>query len=46
MHNNDAPSGTAEFYRALQKKNLVDQQVIESIGGLQDALKPLESTLR
>ncbi|TNV72960.1 hypothetical protein FGO68_gene4322 [Halteria grandinella] len=38
--------GSAEFYRALQQKNLVDEQVIESIGGIQDTLKQLQGTLR
>lgn len=38
--------GTAEFYRSLQTQNLVDEKVIESIGGIQDTLKPLEATLR
>ena len=38
--------GTAEFYRSLQTQNLVDEKVIESIGGIQDTLKPLEATLK
>ena len=38
--------GTAEFYRSLQTQNLVDEKVIDSIGGIQDTLKPLEATLR
>ena len=38
--------GTAEFYRSLQTQNLVDERVIDSIGGIQDTLKPLEATLR
>lgn len=38
--------GSAEFYRALQQKNMVDEQVIESIGGITDTLKQLQGTLR
>jgi hypothetical protein len=38
--------GTAEFYRSLQTQNLVDEKVIESIGGIQDTLRPLEGTLK
>jgi hypothetical protein len=38
--------GSAEFYRALQSQNLVDERVIESLGGIVDTLKPMEETLR
>jgi hypothetical protein len=38
--------GNAEFYRSLQSQNLVDEQVIESLGGIEDTLKPLEATLK
>jgi hypothetical protein len=38
--------GSAEFYRSLQAQNLVDERVIESLGGIIDTLKPLEATLK
>lgn len=36
----DTP-GSADFYRNLQNRNLVDEQVIESIGGIEDTLRAL-----
>lgn len=38
--------GSVDFYRSLQQQNLVDEKVIESLGGITDTLKPLESTLK
>ena len=35
-----------EYYRALQMNNTVRQEVIESLGGLADTIKPLEPSLR
>jgi hypothetical protein len=35
-----------EFYRSLTTNNLVPPNVIESLGGIENTLKPLEETLK
>lgn len=35
-----------EFYRSITLNNLVPSHVIESIGGIENTLKPLEDSLK
>ena len=40
------PQYGPEFYRSLKTNNYADPKVIESIGGIENTLKPLEETLK
>jgi len=36
----------AEYYRAIQMNTSVRKEVIDSLGGIQDSLKPIEKSLK
>jgi hypothetical protein len=40
------PGYGPEFYRSLTTNNRVDKGIIESIGGIENTLKPLEESLK